>query len=282
MTNRTSRPYDPATSAGFQGPASASSAVCQKPPPQREGSHRRSLSALGFEAGKMLRADLAAARAAWEAEGTSDGVIPACCGHPTPRGGGSTSAPLWHTYTLWVVASGASVKVTQDLARHSTPTRATATQNPSPLVFSELRRSERTDAKKNGTGGIRTLGTGFNQYNGLAIRPVLGSQAGQKLLLRPLSRDCREDSTKLFGLDVSIDSFSLSHFVTSGTDSQRTSGPSPRRVRLLPSDPRLTRQPLLAGRSCRNLIASRLSHRPEPVAWRSEYDPPKGSSTPPT
>ncbi len=76
----------------------------------------------------MLRADLAAARAAWEAEAVTPAERddrardPSFLRTPDAAGRRVDLHALRHTFISRVVASGASVKVCQDLARHSTPT----------------------------------------------------------------------------------------------------------------------------------------------------------------
>ena len=80
------------------------------------------------DTGRMLRADLDAARAAWEGEATTDAARDARRREPsflrTPDAAGRVVDfhALRHSYVSGIVASGASVKICQELARHSTPT----------------------------------------------------------------------------------------------------------------------------------------------------------------
>ena len=80
------------------------------------------------DTGRMLRADLDAARAAWGAEAPTDAERDARRREPcflrTPDSAGRVVDfhALRHTFISGIVASGASVKIAQELARHSTPT----------------------------------------------------------------------------------------------------------------------------------------------------------------
>jgi integrase len=73
----------------------------------------------------MLRADAAAARAAWIGEAKGDMAAKraesAFLAAEDASGGVLDFHALRHSYITWVVASGASVSVCQSLARHSTP-----------------------------------------------------------------------------------------------------------------------------------------------------------------
>jgi len=84
------------------------------------------LFSLPHNTSKMLQRDLAAARAAWIADASSDAErqrreLSDFLQYRDAAGRVADFHALRHTYISGIVASGASVKVAQELARHSTP-----------------------------------------------------------------------------------------------------------------------------------------------------------------